>query len=102
MAQIIGNNNREEWLKVLSKGMITLPKKWRDELGIGNGDIVRAKKEGNRVVIEPTPQTKVTAPYRVYNDAEIDEFLAADTLPTDVAERAKKKLETSSNHESIL
>jgi hypothetical protein len=24
-----------------------------DEIGIGNGDIVKAKKEGNKVVIEP-------------------------------------------------
>jgi len=36
--------------------MITLPKKWRDEMGIGNGDIVKAKKERNKVVIEPYPK----------------------------------------------
>jgi AbrB family looped-hinge helix DNA binding protein len=32
---------------VLGKGMVTLPKKWRDEMGLGTGDIVKAKKEGN-------------------------------------------------------
>ena len=32
--------------------MITLPKKWRDDMGIENGDVVKAKKEGNKVVIE--------------------------------------------------
>jgi len=31
----------------------TLPKKWRDKVGIGNGGIVKIKKEGNKVVIEP-------------------------------------------------
>src|SRR5688500_3594937 len=92
MAQAQLNNNKEEWLKVLGKGMITLPKKWRDELGIGNGDIVRAKKEGNRVGIEPTPQMTATAPYRVYSDEEIDAFLADDKLPKDLMDRARRKL----------
>lgn len=74
MTQSIVNNAQEEWLKVLGKGMITLPKKWRDEMGIGNGDIIKAKKEGNRIVIEPTLQSRASAPYRVYNDEEIQEF----------------------------
>jgi AbrB family looped-hinge helix DNA binding protein len=74
--------------------MITLPKKWRDEMGIGNGDIVKAKKEGNKVVIEPQSQMKSTAPYRVFSDAEIDEFLAADTLPDELTQKARRKLST--------
>jgi len=102
MAQIIGNNNREEWLKVLGKGMITLPKKWRDEMGIGNGDLVKAKKEGNKVVIEPQSVIKATAPYRVYSDTEIDAFLAADTVPDELAQQAQKKLAASAKHENIF
>jgi len=76
MNQAIINNNQQEWLKILGKGMVTLPKKWRDELGISSGDIVKAKKEGNKVVIEP--QKSKLAPYRVYSDKEIDEFLKDD------------------------
>jgi AbrB family looped-hinge helix DNA binding protein len=72
--------------------MITLPKRWRDEMGIGNGDIVKAKKEGNRVVIEPSLPTKTPAPYRVFSDAEIDEFLAGDTLPDELTQKARRKL----------
>lgn len=52
MSQVLPNNNDEEWLKVLGKGMITLPKKWRTEMGIENGDVVKAKKKGNKVIIE--------------------------------------------------
>lgn len=78
MSQTIINSNQEEWLKILGKGMVTLPKKWRDELGVSSGDIVRAKKEGNRVVIEP--QRSNLAPYRVYSDKEIDEFVRDDRL----------------------
>ncbi len=76
MNQVTLNNNQEEWLKILGKGMLTLPKKWRDELGISNGDIVKAKKEGNKVVIE-AQKTKL-APYRVYSDREIENFLKDD------------------------
>lgn len=78
MIQATVSNNQEEWLKILGKGMVTLPKKWRDELGIASGDIVRAKREGNRVVIEPR---KMKVPYRVYSDSEIDQFLKEDRLP---------------------
>ncbi len=92
MAHTTPTNNQEEWLKVLGKGMITLPKKWRDEMGIGNGDIVKAKKEGNKVVIEPQSQMKASAPYRVFNDTEIDEFLAADIVPDDLAQKARNKI----------
>lgn len=77
MNQIIASN-QEEWLKILGKGMVTLPKKWRDELGISSGDIVKAKKEGNKVVIES--QKSNLASYRVYSDSEIDEFLEDDKL----------------------
>ncbi|MBI2594325.1 AbrB/MazE/SpoVT family DNA-binding domain-containing protein [Candidatus Curtissbacteria bacterium] len=82
--------NQEEWLKILGKGMITLPKKWRDELGIESGDIVKAKKEGDRVVIEP--QDAQSAPYRIYTDAEIDEFLKEDMLPSDLARKVDADL----------
>lgn len=90
-------NNQEEWLKVLGKGMVTLPKRWRDEMGIENGDVVKAKKQGNKVIIEVQPQTFVTAPYRVFSDAEIDEFLEEDKLPEDLAIKVQKKLADSTN-----
>ena len=79
MSQITSQTSQEEWLKVLGKGMITLPKKWREELGITSGDMVKAKKEGRRVMIEP--QKSKSVPYRVYFDSEIDEFLKEDELP---------------------
>jgi AbrB family looped-hinge helix DNA binding protein len=68
----------QEWLKILGKGMVTLPKKWRDELGLETGDIVRAKKQGNSLIIEPLDQEKV--PFRVYTDKEIEAFLLDDAL----------------------
>ncbi len=88
MSQTTVNTN-QEWLKVLGKGMITIPKQWREELGFKQGDIVRAKKMGNRVVIEP--QQGSLAPYRVYSSAEIDEFLKEDKLPQELLEESVNK-----------
>jgi len=69
----------QEWLRVLGKGMITLPKRWRQDLGISEGDVVKAKKLGQQLVIETA--TSNFAPYRVFSDAEIEEFLKEDKLP---------------------
>lgn len=70
----------QEWLKVLGKGMITIPKVWRDELGIDEGEIVRAEKVGNRVILESVR----TLPYQVrsYSEDEIDEFIKLDDKET--------------------
>lgn len=81
---------KQEWLKVLGKGMVTLPKKWRDELGIQNGDIIKAKKEGNKVIIEGT-QFK-SAPYRIYSKSEIDQFVKDDKIPISLSKKIKQKL----------
>ena len=96
MAQTVQNTNQEEWLKVLGKGMITLPKKWRDEMGIEDGGVVKAKREGNTVVIEAQPQRKPAAPYRVYSADEIKEFLDEDKLPEGFAEKVQDRLPRSS------
>lgn len=44
---------QEEWVKILSKGLITIPKSFRDELGLKEGEIAKVKKIGKRLVIEP-------------------------------------------------
>ena len=81
--------NNTEWLKILGKGMVTIPKKWREEMGINKGDVIKAKKEGSRVVIE-AQEEKV--PYRVFSDQEIEEWLAEDRLPQSFAEKVDKKI----------
>ena len=86
---------QEEWLEVLAQGMVVLPKKWRDELGIEPGDNIKAKKQGNRVVIEV--QKDKLAPYRIYTDKEIDKFLQEDKLPAKFARKVKRDLSTRIN-----
>jgi len=89
-------SNQVKWLRVLGKGMVGLSKRWREEMGIENGDIVKARKEGNRVVIEVQLRTKSSVPYRVFTDAEIDEFLKEDRLPRNVVQKTRNKLSITS------
>ncbi len=81
---------QEEWLKVLGKGMITIPKRWRDALGFSDGNVVKAKKVGNQVVLEA--KSDEPAPYRLYSDEEINDFLRQDRLPESNASRYAKNL----------
>lgn len=71
------SNNQEEWVRILGKGMITIPKSWREELGLTEGEIVKAKKVGNKVIIESADP----APYRIFSDVEIKEWLKIDQIP---------------------
>jgi len=68
---------QEQWLRVLDKGMVTIPKKWREELGFEKGKVIKAKKMGRRVFIEPVEEE---ASYRIYTDKEIAAFLKEDNL----------------------
>ena len=87
------SDTQQEWLRILGKGMVTLPKKWRDDLGIDTGDVVKAKKEGNKVIIEAGQTGHV--PYRIYTKAEIEEFIKEDKLESELVEKVKQKLSKS-------
>ncbi len=77
-----------DWLKVLNKGLITIPKKWRENLGIKPGEIIKAEKKDNQIVLKPR---KISAPYRIYSQKELNEFVVKDQLPKDL----KKKLDNN-------
>lgn len=70
----------EEYVKVQSKGLITIPKKLRRQLAIDEQSIVKIKREGKRLTIEPV--RTITYPVRTYTKEEIKEFLANDAMQT--------------------
>lgn len=72
---------QEEWVKILAKGMITIPKAFRDELGIKEGEVAKIKKIGRRLLIEP----REIADYEVYSDKEFKKMLKEDKLPRKLA-----------------
>ncbi|GEM_PF-5546765 len=84
MLQPISSPNAQ-WSKILTKGLITLPKPWRDDLGLKEGQLAKVKKVGRSIVIEPGDQPD----YELYSDAEIQIMLFADELPPKLAAKAK-------------
>lgn len=75
---------QNEWVKILSKGLITIPKSFREELELKEGEIARIKKVGQRLVIEPREVTE----YEVYDNKELERMLKEDKLPINLAQKA--------------
>jgi bifunctional DNA-binding transcriptional regulator/antitoxin component of YhaV-PrlF toxin-antitoxin module len=67
---------QEELIKLQQKRLITIPKKFRQELGFEENGLVRIKKEKSRLVIEPV--RTLSYPVRSYTDEEIEEFFKLD------------------------
>lgn len=78
--------NQEEIIKFQPKGLLTIPKKFRQNLGFEEKALVRIKAEKGRLIIEPV--RTLPYPVRSYTDTEIKEFLAFDRKES---EELKKK-----------
>lgn len=66
----------EIYAQIQTKGLITIPAKIRQKLGIGPSDLVKILEERGRIVLEPV--RVLPYPTRKYTNAEVDEFLALD------------------------
>lgn len=75
----------EVWIKILPKGLITLPKKMREKLDIKAGDIAKVKISAGSIVIEPRDSVK----YRLFTDREIKQLVKDDKLPAKLAKKAQ-------------
>ncbi len=84
--QLLG---KQEWLRILTKGMVTIPKPWREELGLKKGEVILAKKTGNKIIIEGR---KENAPYRIYTQKELQQFLKKDKLSSKLAKAIDRKI----------
>lgn len=49
---------RIRWIHILAKGVITLPKKFRDKVGIKDGDVVKGWVEKGHIVLAPPENTE--------------------------------------------
>lgn len=70
----------EEITKLQPRGILTIPKKLRAELNLDENSLVKIKKDGYRLIIEPVK----TLPYpvRSYSEKEIKEFIDFDRQET--------------------
>lgn len=75
----------ETWIKILPKGLVTIPKKIREKLGIRDGDIAKVKISKNSIVIEPKEPTT----YRLFTNKEIKQWVKDDKLPAKLAKKAQ-------------
>lgn len=91
MKQVTANQPQEEYLRILGKGMITIPKEWRDELGLEEGNIVKAQRVGNKMIIESGTEA---VPYRIFSNEEIEEWLKEDRLPPMLDKKVEHKLKS--------
>ena len=66
----------EEIAKLQPKGLLTIPKKFREGLGFTENNLVRLKTDRGRLIVEPVK----TLPYpvRTYTDRNLEEFFALD------------------------
>lgn len=77
-------------VKILPKGLVTIPKKLRQEVGLGENSLARITKEGKKLILEPVDI--VSYPLREYSVDEIRQFIKADRLSPQLARKAKKLL----------
>ncbi|MEK7616477.1 MAG: AbrB/MazE/SpoVT family DNA-binding domain-containing protein [Patescibacteria group bacterium] len=66
----------EEIIKIQPRGVFTIPKKLRINLGISDNSLVRLKEERGRLLIEPV--RTLPYPVRSYTKQDIDEFIEFD------------------------
>ena len=74
------------WVKILNKGLMTIPKAMREKVGIKEGDVAKARVEGNKIVIEPREEVD----FRIFTDEEIKRWKKEDKLPTKLARKVKE------------
>ena len=70
----------EEIVKLQPKGLITIPKKIRQKIGLEENSLLRIRQEGKKLTIEPI--RIISYPVRSYTKKEIEEFLAFDAKQT--------------------
>lgn len=73
-----------QWIKILNKGLITIPKNFREEMNLKEGEIARIRRIGKRLIIEP----RDIVDYELYTDKEFSSMLKEDKLPANLAKKA--------------
>jgi len=75
----------DRWIKILPKGLITIPKKIREKLNIKEGDVAQINILENSIVIKP----RKPADYRFFTNKEIERWVKDDKLPVELAKKAQ-------------
>lgn len=79
-------------VKTLAKGQITIPREFREALGIGAGTLLSVRVVGDH--LEMAPLTIEDDVLRRFSAADISRFLAEDKLDEGTAQRVRELLVT--------
>ena len=73
---------QDQIIKIQNKGLITIPKSFRDDIGLEVNSLARIIKEKGRLILEPVR----TLPYstRSYKDSDIENFFDLDKRETKI------------------
>lgn len=71
---------QEEIIKLQPRGLLTIPKKFRQTLGLEDNTLVRIRKDSWRLIIEPV--RTLPYPVRSYTNKDLDEFFELDAEQT--------------------
>jgi len=74
----------EVWVKILSKGLITIPKAIREEIGMNEGEVAKITKVGRMLIIKPRDEVV----NRLFTNQEIAQWQKKDQLPKNLAQEA--------------
>lgn len=74
------NLYQENLVKLQPKGLLTIPKKLRVELGLEESKLVRLRVERGRLIIDPV--RTLPYPVRSYTSGELKEFINLDRNQT--------------------
>lgn len=81
-------------LKPLAKGQITIPKDFRDALGIDKTTYLKAELKKDKIILSPLSFLNMDKYIRTYSDRQIKEFMVLDKLSSAVRKKAEKLLES--------
>lgn len=81
----------QDIVKILPKGLITIPKKWRKDLGFEENGLARLQKKGKRLILEPV--NIIAHSLRDYSKKEIRQFVKEDQISPKLAKKARKLLQ---------
>ncbi len=81
-------NTYGQMVRVQNKGLVTIPKALRDDVGLNVNDLIRIKRSKGRIILEPVR----ILPYQVrsYNNSDLSNFFELDDK--EAKELKKKKL----------
>lgn len=80
---------QEAWIKILTKGVITIPKEFRKQLHLDEGDVAKVKIVGDKLILQSRKATEYKN-YRLYTKKQIAAMVKEDQLPEPLATQTAK------------